>query len=48
MLQEYARCSHVSGLETIMAAYDASILNVVPDDILKLSVRIVKKWWSSY
>jgi hypothetical protein len=48
MLQEHARCSHVAGLETIMAACDASIFDEVSDDILKLSARIVKKWWSSY
>jgi hypothetical protein len=31
-----------------MPSYNASILDVVPDDISKLLARIVKKWWSSY
>jgi hypothetical protein len=48
MLQKHAQCSHVDGLETIMAACDASIFNEVTEDIAKLSAHIVKKWWSSY
>jgi hypothetical protein len=48
MLQEHAECSHVDGLETIMATCDASIFDEVPEDIVKLSARIVKKWWPSY
>jgi hypothetical protein len=47
MLQEHAQCSHMDGLETNMAVCDASIIDEVPDDIEKLSARIVK-WWSSY
>jgi hypothetical protein len=48
MLQEHAQCSHLKGLECIMAACDASIFNEVPKDIVKLSARIMKKWWPSY
>jgi hypothetical protein len=48
MLQEHAKCSHVNGLETIMVACDASILDEVLEDIAKLSARIVKICWSSY
>jgi hypothetical protein len=48
MLKEHAQCSHLDGLEIFMVACDASIFNVVPDDISKLYARIVKKWWSSY
>jgi hypothetical protein len=48
MLQEHAQCSQVEGLETIMAACDASIFDEVPNDISKLSLRVVKNWWSSY
>jgi hypothetical protein len=47
MLQEHAQCSHVSRLEAIMTACDASIFVNVPVDILKIPARIVKKW-SSY
>jgi hypothetical protein len=46
MLQEHARCRHVDGLESIMAACDASILDEVPENISKLSARIIKRWWS--
>jgi hypothetical protein len=45
MLQELAQCSHVKGLEPVMALCDASIFNDVPEDTVKLSARIVKKWW---
>jgi hypothetical protein len=31
-----------------MTACDASIFNNVHMDILKISVRIIKKWWTSY
>jgi hypothetical protein len=48
MLQELAQCSHVNGLEPVMALCDASIFNDVPEDTVKLSARVVKKWWSSY
>jgi hypothetical protein len=36
------------GLENNMAACDASIFDEVPEDISKLSARILKRWWSSY
>jgi hypothetical protein len=48
MLQEHAQCPHVKGLEPVMAVCIASMFNEVPEDIAKLSARIVKKWWSSY
>jgi hypothetical protein len=48
MLQEHAQCSHVKGLEPVMAACDASIFNEVPEDVVKLSAPILKEWWSSY
>jgi hypothetical protein len=48
MLQEHAQCPHVKGLEPVMAVCVASMFNEVPEDIAKLSARIVKKWWSSY
>jgi hypothetical protein len=48
MLQEHASCCHIDGLAAIMNSRDASILNEVPDDIVKLSTHIVKRWWSSY
>jgi hypothetical protein len=48
MLQELAQCSHVKGLEPVMAACDASIFIEVPEDVVKLSAPILKKWWSSY
>jgi hypothetical protein len=38
----------VAGLEAIMGACDASIFDEVQKEILKISARIVKKWWSSY
>jgi hypothetical protein len=44
MLQEHAQCSHVKGLEHVLAVCDASIFNEVSKDIVKLSARIVKKW----
>jgi hypothetical protein len=48
MLQEHAQWSHVKGLEHVLVVCDASIFNEVSKDIVKLSARIVKKWWSSY
>jgi hypothetical protein len=48
MLQEHARCSHVVGLETIMAACDASIFYGVPADVMRIAAHVVKKRWSSY
>jgi hypothetical protein len=48
MLQGHAKCRHIDGLGIIMTSCDASILDEVPDDIVKLSARIVKRWWSSY
>jgi hypothetical protein len=48
MLQEHTQCSHVARVEGIMSAYDAFIFDNVPADILKISARIVKKWWTSY
>jgi hypothetical protein len=31
-----------------MTTCDASIFDDVPADILKISARMIKKWWSSY
>jgi hypothetical protein len=42
MWQGHARCGHLDGLESIMAACDASILDEVPED-MRSSARIVKK-----
>jgi hypothetical protein len=48
MLQGHVKCRHIYGLGAIMNSCDASILDEGPDDIAKLSARIVKRWWSSY
>jgi hypothetical protein len=48
MLYENVDCDHLDGLEAIMNSYDASLLNDIPDEIAKLSGRIVRKWWSSH
>jgi hypothetical protein len=48
MLQEHAQCSCVKGLEPVMVACDGSIFNEVPEDVVKLSTQIMKKWWCSY
>jgi hypothetical protein len=42
------RCCHLDGLQNIMSACDASILDEVLEDISKRSALIVKRWWSSY
>jgi hypothetical protein len=38
-------CGHVEGLQTIMFLCDASMLEDLPDEIAKLTSRLVKKWW---
>jgi hypothetical protein len=48
MLYENTYCDHLDGLEAIMNSCDASLLNNIPDEIVKLSGRIVRKWWSSH
>jgi hypothetical protein len=48
MLQGHVKCRHIDGLGIIMNSCDAFILDEVPDDIVKLSTRIVKRWLSSY
>jgi hypothetical protein len=48
MLYENAYCGHVAGLETIMNSCDASILDVIPEVIAKLSGHITKRWWTSH
>jgi hypothetical protein len=48
MLYENARCSHLGGLEVIMNSCDASILDEIPDEIARLSMCIVKRWWASH
>jgi hypothetical protein len=48
MLYENANCGHVVGLETIMNSCDASILDVIPEVIVKLSGHIMKRWWTSH
>jgi hypothetical protein len=48
MLQGHMKCHHINGLGAIMNSCNASILDEVPDNIAKLSARIVKRWRSSY
>jgi hypothetical protein len=48
MLYESANCSHIEELQTIMNSCNASILDDIPDDLGKLSRRIVRKWWASH
>jgi hypothetical protein len=31
-----------------MSSCDASILDEIPDDIVKLTTCIVKRWWASH
>jgi hypothetical protein len=47
MLQGHALCHHVDGLDAIMSSCNASILDKIPNDITKLTVCIVKLWWTS-
>jgi hypothetical protein len=48
MLYENANCGHLEGLEAIMNSYDVSLLNDIPEEIVKFLRRIVKRWWSSH
>jgi hypothetical protein len=48
MLRGHTNYHHIDGLGAVMNSCDASILDEVPDDIAKLSTRIIKRWWSSY
>jgi hypothetical protein len=48
MLQGHAQCRHVDGLDAIMSSCDASILDEIPNDIVKLIACIVKRWWTSH
>jgi hypothetical protein len=48
MLYENAKCGHVAGLEAIMNSCDASILDDIPEEIVKLSGRIVRRCWTSH
>jgi hypothetical protein len=38
----------VDGLDAIMSYCDASILDEISDDIAKLAMFIVKRWWASH
>jgi hypothetical protein len=46
MMYENASCGHLEGLEAIMNSCDASLLDDIPDEIAKLSGRIVRGWWA--
>jgi hypothetical protein len=39
---------HIEELEAITNLCDASILDDIPEEIEKLSGRIVKRWWTSH
>jgi hypothetical protein len=45
---ENAECRHLDGLDAIMSSCDASILDEIPNDIVKLAACIVKRWWASH
>jgi hypothetical protein len=46
MLHENAGCHHLDELNAIMSLCNASILDEIPNDIVKLIARIVKRWWT--
>jgi hypothetical protein len=48
MLPGHAKCHRIDELGVVMDSCDASILDEVLEDIVKLFARIVKRWWSSY
>jgi hypothetical protein len=48
MLYENVNGDHLEGLEAIMILCDASILDDIPEEIVKLSGCIVKRWWTSH
>jgi hypothetical protein len=48
MLYENVNCAQLEGLEAIMNSCDAPILDDIPEEIAKLSGRIVKRWWTSH
>jgi hypothetical protein len=48
MLQGHVQCRHVDGLDAMMNSCDASILDEIPTNIVKLATCIVKRWCSSY
>jgi hypothetical protein len=41
-------CDHIEGLQTVMASYDASILQHLSEELTKLTGRLVKKWWMKH
>jgi hypothetical protein len=48
MLYKNASCGHLERREAIMNSCDASLLDDIPDEIMKLSSRIVRRWWASH
>jgi hypothetical protein len=41
-------CDHIEGLQSIMATCDASKLYDLPEELSKLTGRLVKKWWMEH
>jgi hypothetical protein len=41
-------CEHIEGLQLIMASCEASIPEDLPPELMKLTARIVKRWWSEH
>jgi hypothetical protein len=41
-------CEHLEGLQSVMAVCDASILEDLPQELSKLTGRIVKRWWARH
>jgi hypothetical protein len=48
MLYENVECHHLDGLDTVMSSCNASILDEIPNNIVKLTARNVKRWWTSH
>jgi hypothetical protein len=44
MLQD-SGCEHLLGMQLVMSACDASVLDGLPLELMKLTCHLVRKWW---
>jgi hypothetical protein len=47
MLEE-SSCGHVPELQILVASSDASMLSDIPEDIGKITGRLVRRWWTHH
>jgi hypothetical protein len=48
MMLAGVECEHLPELKKLALSFDASILRDVPDDIGRISKKLVKNWWTNH